>query len=375
VRKSPKPIGYYGECVAQVLIRDGGAPWRPAKPFPYLLENELQDLLFTHPSLIPGVSAAARTVREMQSGVGPADVIAVDEDGALTVVECKLATNQEGRREIVGQVFDYAAQLSKMPIEEFEARWNKRTDDRLFGADDAPARAALPANLAEGRFRMVLAVDQVNSTLRSIVEFISSALRPETSLVVVEYQRWQDGSQQFLVPQMYGQDLQPIETVPLLPRTTKTWTLEEYLSWVRINDPSALPAVAAIVSTQEALGSTYKGGNGKTPSGAFIMIASNGLAAKPFTFFVYPGTGTRLEINFEPSWTRQWQEDPVGALRLESLLDELEDLPELAAAVRSVRESGLMNRPGVLLRVITGSSTDRITRALTIFNQGLVAGA
>lgn len=57
----------------------------------------------------------------MQSGVGPADVIAVDADGALTVVECKLATNQNARREIVGQVFDYAAQLQKMPIDEFEA--------------------------------------------------------------------------------------------------------------------------------------------------------------------------------------------------------------------------------------------------------------
>jgi hypothetical protein len=370
VRNPPEPTGYYGKCVAKVLIRDGDAPWRPATPFAYELEEALQDLLFKHPSLIPGVSAAARTVREMQSGVGPTDVVAVDEDGALTVVECKLAANQEARREIVGQVFDYAAQLSKMPIEEFEARWNKRTGTPLFGADEAPARATLAANLAEGRFRMVLAVDQVNSTLRSIVEFISSALRPETSLVVVEYQRWQNGSQEFLVPQMYGHDLQPIESIPVPTRATRTWTLDEYLSWVRVNDPSALQAAEAIVSTQEALGSTYKGGSGKTPSGAFIMIASNGLAAKPFTFFVYPGTGTRLEINFEPSWTRQWQEDPDGALRLEMLLDELEDLPELAAAVGSVRESGLMNRPGVLLRTISELSIEQIAQALVVFNQG-----
>jgi hypothetical protein len=355
--------------MAEVLIRDNNDPWRSAEPFAYELENALQDLLSTHPSLIPGVSADARTAREMQSGVGPADVVAVDSDGALTIVECKLAANQEARREIIGQVFDYAAQLSKMPIEEFEARWNKRASSPLFSPDDATARAALATNLAEGRFRMVLAVDQVNSTLRSIVEFISSTLRPETSLLVVEYRRWRDGSQEFLVPQMYGQNLQPIDTVPVPVRRTKTWTLEEYLNWVRANDPLALPAVEAIANAQTKLGSSYKGGGGQTPSGAFIMITSNGLAAKPFTFFVYPGTGTRLEINFDPSWTRQWQEDPDGGPHLELLLDELGNIPELAAAVRSVRESDLMNRPGVLLRTISASSLERITNALGSFNQ------
>ena len=360
--------------MGQLLIRDGDDLWRNAEPFAYQMEEALQDLLATHPSLIPGVSIHARTARELQSGVGPADVVAVDGDGALTLVECKLATNQEARREIVGQVFDYAAQLSKMPIEEFEARWNKRNGIPLFGSGDEAARSALAVNLAEGRFRMVLAVDQVNSTLRGIVEFISSRLRPETSLVLVEYRRWRDGSQEFLVPQMFGLDLQPTENVPVPAATTKTWTLEEYLNWVRVNDPTALAAVGAIAKVQTELGASYKGGGGKTPSGAFIMIAANGFAAKPFTFFVYPGAGTRLEVNFEPSWTRQWQEDPDGGPALKRLLDELEDIPELSAAVRSVRESNLMNRPGVLLRTISAPSIERITRALAAFNQQIDVG-
>lgn len=250
-------------------------------------------------------------------------------------------------------------------------RWHKRTGTSLFGPDEASARAELTANMAKGRFRMVLAVDKIHSTLRTIVEFVSKTFRPETSPVVVEYQRWKNGSQEFLVPEMYGRDLQPIDSLPLATPAKKTWTLEEYRSWVETNDPQGSFAVSTIVTAQETLGSTFRGGNGKTPSGAFITIASNGLAAKRFTFFVYPGIGTRLEVNFEPSWSRPWLENPEAKLRLESLLGELHELPEFTAAVNSVRESELMNRPGVLLRTISESSLERVVRALKIFSQGL----
>lgn len=360
----------YGNNMVGILTRDSGQPWRSPDTFAYESEDALQDLLATHPSLIPGVSGAARTVRELQSGVGPADVVAVDNEGALTVVECKLAANQQIRREIVGQVFDYAARLSKMPIEEFEGRWRKRTGQELFGPDDAEARTALADNLAEGRFRLVLAVDEVNSTLRDIVEFISSTLRPETALVVIEYRRWRDGTQEILVPQMYGRDLQPIEAVPVALTPKKAWTLDEFLTWVRNNDPAAISAASAIASTLTRLGSRYKAGNGKNPSGFFITVAANGLAAKPFYFWVMPGSGARLEVNFDPSWTNAWRLDPQAWSCVEAMLDDFEALPELSSAVRSIRESDLMNRPSVPLNAISTETTEKISRVLNTFSKG-----
>lgn len=77
------------------------------------------------PSLIPGVGTRAFAAREFHTGVGPSDVIDADADadGSVTVVECKLASNVEIRRKIVGQVLDYAARIWRMPLVDFEARW------------------------------------------------------------------------------------------------------------------------------------------------------------------------------------------------------------------------------------------------------------
>ena len=361
--------GRYGEAMPEILMHDGDGSWRSPDAFDYDDEAALQELLAGHPTLIPGVSPDAKTVRELQSGVGPADVVAVDRDGELIVVECKLAANQQVRREIVGQVFDYAAQLQKMSLDEFEARWQKRAGSPLFGPTDSAARTALAANLSEGRFRLVLAVDRVNPTLRDIVEFLSASLRPETSLLVVEYRRWRDGTQEFLVPQIYGENLEPLDSLPAPAKPLQRWTLEDYLDWVEGNDPAALPTVTAIVNAQQELGSTYEGGRGKNPSGFFRMFASSGLTAKPFSFFSYLGAGTRLEINFEPTWTDLWREDADAWQRIQIMLDELEKLPELSVAVHSVRASNLWNRPGVLIRTLSPNSTSQIVQCLAALVQ------
>ena len=45
------------------------------------------------------------------SVTGYVDLVAVDSDGNITLVECKLASNQEIRRSVIGQIFAYAAGL------------------------------------------------------------------------------------------------------------------------------------------------------------------------------------------------------------------------------------------------------------------------
>jgi hypothetical protein len=91
----------------------------------YINEDDLQRMLADEPSLIPGVSAQAVAVREFASTVGPSDVVIVDVDGTITIVECKLASNAEIRRKIVGQVLDYAARMWKSDIEDFVATWRR----------------------------------------------------------------------------------------------------------------------------------------------------------------------------------------------------------------------------------------------------------
>ena len=107
----------------QFLIRTSGGPWREPASTGYENEAALQEILYSNPTLVPGVFGEPVACREFQSDVGPADVVIIDAEGSITLVECKLASNYQIRREIVGQTLDYASRLWQMSIDSFEDRW------------------------------------------------------------------------------------------------------------------------------------------------------------------------------------------------------------------------------------------------------------
>lgn len=125
---------------------------------------ELQLILAEHPELIPGASAEAVACREFQTTAGLADVVVVDTAGLVTLVECKLPGNPQIRREVVGQMFDYASRLWRMSIEDFDGRWQDRTGASPFPAadDGVRLRDGVTENHTHGRFWIVLAVDAIN---------------------------------------------------------------------------------------------------------------------------------------------------------------------------------------------------------------------
>ena len=96
-----------------ILIRrvGGSDAWTAPEATAYTNEAHLQDLLAAAPGRVPGVADEALTVRELGTTAGPIDVCIVGPDGSLTVVECKLASNSERRRMVIGQVIDYAAAI------------------------------------------------------------------------------------------------------------------------------------------------------------------------------------------------------------------------------------------------------------------------
>jgi RecB family endonuclease NucS len=89
-------------------------------------EDWIQELLFSHPELIPfeelepAFKGSVPIAREVESGAGPVDVLCVNVEGLLTVVETKLWRNPQSRREVVSQLIHYAAGLSMMGYEDLE---------------------------------------------------------------------------------------------------------------------------------------------------------------------------------------------------------------------------------------------------------------
>jgi len=166
---------------------------------PYATEDVLQKLLEDYPELLAGEQDGGEPRRWLliarevslasdDSGAGrwSVDHLFVDQDGVPTLVEVKRSSDTRIRREVVGQMLDYAAnavvywRLDRLRAT-FEAGCEKRgTDAASVLADFLPSDEdadgfweRIKTNLAAGRLRLVFVGDEIPSELRRIVEFLN----------------------------------------------------------------------------------------------------------------------------------------------------------------------------------------------------------
>jgi hypothetical protein len=82
-------------------------------------EAEFQALIQAHPECLPIAeidtmfSTPVPICTELSTPAGPIDNFMVTPSGLPVLVECKLWRNPEARREVVGQILDYAKELSR----------------------------------------------------------------------------------------------------------------------------------------------------------------------------------------------------------------------------------------------------------------------
>jgi hypothetical protein len=153
-------------------------------------EFVLRDLLYDHPEILPlaELDASFGQVvpigRELNvPGVGRIDAAFIDQAGRLVVVECKLWRNPEARREVVGQILDYARALARWTYEDLQrevSRALKKSGNALFDV----AKAAFPdleeaafaddvaRNLKAGRFLLLVAGDGIQEGTERIGEYL-----------------------------------------------------------------------------------------------------------------------------------------------------------------------------------------------------------
>lgn len=261
-----------------ILMRhDSG--WKRASLTNFGSEAEMQQILAEAPDLIPGCAGTA-TVRELAvPGAGFVDLVCIDDVGALTLVECKLAKNPEVRREVVGQIFAYASGLDGMTYDEFASRFALRAKQPLITAvQEATAslseptfKAGLEATLASGHFRLVLAVDEITDELKKIVEYLNRHLADSISLMALELGYLSIGGTEILVPATYGAEVADRNTPTANKRST-----EEAVRAALQQLPEAPPreTVEALWAHAEQHGAAFKGGTGIAPSAGFYYAVA-----------------------------------------------------------------------------------------------------
>ena len=227
--------------------------------------------------------------REFQSGVGPADVLILGADGSLVVVECKLASNPQVRREVMGQVLDYASRLWRMPVEEFERLWSDRTGESPFATfgDAAPqARAELQRRLLAGRFMVVLAVDGINADLQRMVEYLNEITVGDVQVLAFEVARVADRDVEILLPRVFGAELAQAKT-SISGGAQPSWSEDAYLQWMSESQPALVDVARQVLADARETGFVVENGTASTPS---LILGWRGETTKvwPVSIFSTP---------------------------------------------------------------------------------------
>lgn len=212
--RGPAPLGRYRPPMELLVRRPNG--WERAQAVSHPKEEAFQQMV---QEVFPQVLASqfdrpAIVAREVQTPEGGrVDVISIDQDGIVTLCECKLEKNAGSRREVLGQVLEYAGSFAGMPFEEFAARIRDRLDSDLVkamreaAAEDFDAEAwteAVREQLATGNFRLVIAVDALTDTLRQTILYLNDRCR--FPVVAAELRLVTEDRTEFLVPRLFGDE-------------------------------------------------------------------------------------------------------------------------------------------------------------------------
>ncbi len=198
---------------------------------PYDSETLLQKLLADHPDLLAGDQINAEeprrwllVSREMavpgeQDGAGrwSLDHLFLDQSAIPTLVEVKRSSDTRIRREVIGQMLDYAANaVAYWPVEEVKARFQSRCKDDGLDPDEELTRVMsegpdasafwqqVKTNLQAGRVRLVFIADEIPPELRRVVEFLNGQMDP-AEVLAIEVKQFVGEGLKALVPRLLGQ--------------------------------------------------------------------------------------------------------------------------------------------------------------------------
>jgi hypothetical protein len=329
-----------------MLIRKTGeTAWRAPRIQAYSDEAVLQALVAGAPDLLPGgTGAPLAVVREMSVVDGYVDLVGVDPGGNITIVECKLRANPETRRTIVGQIFAYASGLWGLTYEAFDSAFAARAGAPLaervaaLGAepwDEEAFRAAVAANLAAGRFRLVIAVDAITEELKRIVRYLNTHTDSALQVLALELSYVADEGVEILLLATYG-----AETAASKPAAGRKWDVDSVFDRLAsFCSPAAIAQARHLAETLQTQGYVLSTGTGPYPSLNAQWSLGNRVAT-PLSFYEWPAGTARCAINFgylEPFFSPE---------ELARLADRLRPLPVMEKALAGLEAAQYRKRPG-----------------------------
>lgn len=187
----------------------------------YISEKELQDFLIQYPELLGGDQFNPEEPRrwllvqpEFSVSGFSIDILFLDQDGVPTIVEVKRACDTRIRREVVGQMLDYAASgISRFGAGKLRtiaanyhgpASLSSKLKHLINGQEHFETEEeyweTVDNNIKEKRMRLIFAADKIPRRLRRIVELLNEEMK-SFSVMALEVKQY-SGKKQVIVPRV-----------------------------------------------------------------------------------------------------------------------------------------------------------------------------
>jgi hypothetical protein len=257
-------------------------------------ENEavLQEALAKHPAVIAGVSTSGDSsglvLVKWEMGIPGTqlslDHLFLDAEAVPILVEVKRSTDTRLRREVLGQMLDYAANgLAEWDAERIRDAFlatlteqrvatdggvtapgeERVLQERLGVSDSTEFWKRLETNLSAGRIRLVFLADTLPQPLVRIIEFLNEQMSPAEVLGVEVKQFVADGHVAY-VPQVIGRTTRAIEQKE--PLSTQYWNRASFLEEARGRcSEEELRYVEALLAHVDDHGEKLSWGKGASP--------------------------------------------------------------------------------------------------------------
>ena len=191
-------------------------------------EVRLQEILFRHAEILPlaeidpAYGDPVPVCMELGMRAGSADALYLTPAGQIILAEFKLWRNPGARREVIGQILDYARVLASWSYDDLEREVRNRTKRSPFEIVSAAHRDAqehvfidnVARRLKRGEFLLLIIGDGIREGVEDIVSYVQehSGLRFNLALVEAAVFRRMDGEDLIIQPRVLAR-------TELLPRT------------------------------------------------------------------------------------------------------------------------------------------------------------
>jgi hypothetical protein len=333
-------------------------------------EDDFQQLLEKYPPLLSGNQTDDGTplrwllikrekaipAEDGGSGRWSVDHLFVDQDGIPTLVEVKRQSDTRLRREVVGQMLDYAANaVVYWPIEQLRTEFDQtcaaigtNSDDEIRDRLSLDGGAEVlwqrvKTNLQAGRIRMLFVADRIPAELRRIVEFLNEQMDP-AEVLALELRQFQGEGLRTIVPMLYGQTEKAQQKNLVQARQWDEASI--FAESERRHGAEVLRVVQKIVEWIKTKPGQIWYGQGSRDGSVGLLVTVNGLNSTPIILYTYG----RVEVTLQ--YLRKPFDNPAKREELSERLNKIDGVNLPSGRPRPSIAIGTFSNEEVLKRFL-----------------------